>query len=50
MKKTILSAIRLLVVIGVCIQLTFIVLDFTAQHHSVNQLRYQLKKNITCIF
>lgn len=50
MKKTILSAIRLLVVIGVSIQLTFIILDFTAQHDSVNELRHQLKKNISCIF
>jgi hypothetical protein len=50
MKKTILSAVRLLVVAAVCIQITFIILDFSGQQNSVNELKHQLKINLSWIF
>jgi hypothetical protein len=50
MKKTILSTLKLLVIVGVSIQLTFIFLDFSGQQEALSRLKHQLKENLSCIF
>lgn len=50
MKKTIVCVTKLLVIVAVTLQLSFIVLDFSGQQDTINQLKHHLKMNLSCVF